>query len=365
MKRSRLPRPAWLGVAYRARSLGARGPRPGPIVRSAGRVLSVWLLIGFVATAASAGAAAQAGSEGEVGVLAQGVATPPPGQVAWRVVEDTAEAGGRAGFELRAVGFAIATEGAMRLTDQASGREVQLEPGEASFVPDASTERRESLSGQDVGYLRIALVQADKVTDPGGDTLRFSGEPFLSPSVERGLTLAYGRPRGDEEQFLPNSAGRMLVLVLDGAVELSVDSGLPSVLEAGDAIDVVGTGSIRAAGSDAFYAVASIDLNVPGSDMDEDGFDDGPCQFPDGPEPNAPDGDGDGLSDQRELICAYPLATNPNDPDTDDDGLNDYEERFVYGTIPVDPDGDRDGFSDGEEIAADADPHDGNDTPER
>jgi hypothetical protein len=330
-----------------------------------GRVASACFRAFAAAVAVLASAAAQAGSEGEVGVLAQGTATPPPGQVAWRVVEDMAEAGGRAGFELRALGFAIATEGALRLTDQASGRQTQLEPGEASFVPDASTERRESVSGQDISYVRIALVPAEKATDPGGDTLRFSGEPFLSPSVERGLTLAYGRPRGDEEQFLPNTGGPMLVLVLDGAIQLSTESGLPTFLEAGEAIDVVGTGSIRAAGDDAFYALASIDLNVPGSDMDDNGFPDGPCEFPDGPTPNAPDSDGDGLSDERELICAYPLATDPNDPDTDDDGLNDYEERFVYGTIPVDPDGDRDGFSDGEEVAADSDPHDGNDTPER
>lgn len=58
------------------------------------------------------------------------------------------------------------------------------------------------------------------------------------------------------------------------------------------------------------------------------------------------DSDGDGLSDQQEII----LGTNPLRTDSDDDGLTDYEEVNIYLTDPLNPDSDGDGLSDYEEI---------------
>ena len=58
------------------------------------------------------------------------------------------------------------------------------------------------------------------------------------------------------------------------------------------------------------------------------------------------DSDGDGLSDQQEII----LGANPLRADSDDDGLTDYEEVNIYLTSPLNPDSDGDGLSDYEEI---------------
>ena len=58
------------------------------------------------------------------------------------------------------------------------------------------------------------------------------------------------------------------------------------------------------------------------------------------------DSDGDGLSDEQEMI----LGTNLLSPDSDDDGLTDYQEVSIYLTNPLNPDSDGDGLSDYEEI---------------
>lgn len=56
------------------------------------------------------------------------------------------------------------------------------------------------------------------------------------------------------------------------------------------------------------------------------------------------DSDGDGVTDDQEVID----GTDPNNPDTDGDGINDGEEKDL-GTDALDPDSDDDGLTDGEE----------------
>ncbi|MFO7976805.1 MAG: hypothetical protein R6V12_19510, partial [Candidatus Hydrogenedentota bacterium] len=64
------------------------------------------------------------------------------------------------------------------------------------------------------------------------------------------------------------------------------------------------------------------------------------------------DDDGDGLDNQTEDY----LGTNRDAPDTDGDGLSDGDEVLVYNTLPLHWDTDGDGESDGDEVVSGTDP---------
>jgi len=71
-----------------------------------------------------------------------------------------------------------------------------------------------------------------------------------------------------------------------------------------------------------------------------------------GTDPDNPDTDGDGLNDGAEKD----IGTDPLNPDTDGDGLSDGDEVLDHRTDPLNPDTDGDGLSDGKEIEIGTDP---------
>lgn len=88
-------------------------------------------------------------------------------------------------------------------------------------------------------------------------------------------------------------------------------------------------------------------------DTDNDGISDGDAVLVYGLDPLNPDSDGDGISDGDEL---NKYRTDPLSADSDEDGLTDYEEIFVYGSDPNNEDTSGDGLTDGEVVEMGEDP---------
>jgi hypothetical protein len=161
-------------------------------------------------------------------LLVRGETTLTGEAMAWRVVRDVAETHAEAGFERRALGFAVATSNftPLLLTDQATGSASRLAWGEAAFVRDGTFQRRESLGNGADAYLRIGLFAAASSTDSGGDRLLFAGPAFETPAGPVLLVLFRVDLEPGAAFPLPPSAGETLVLVEQGEAELEV-GGLP------------------------------------------------------------------------------------------------------------------------------------------
>jgi hypothetical protein len=97
--------------------------------------------------------------------------------------------------------------------------------------------------------------------------------------------------------------------------------------------------------SDADEATHGTDLTNP--DNDGDGLTDGDDVNTHGTDPNKADGDDDGLTDGDDVNTH---GTDPNKADGDDDGLTDGDEVNTHETDPNKADSDDDGLTDGDEV---------------
>ncbi len=192
---------------------------------------------------------------GHAEVVAHGVAPLPSGQIAWRVVEDTADLADDAPIEERALGFALAEEGAILINDLSYGTQARLASGEAAFVPNGVQQQRVSLGQAAARHYRIALVPAREADDAGGDRMILDGDGFTGPADDGGhdLDLLRDVVRPNEQSEIPDTGFPSLVLATDGEINVEVnDGGRPVVLAAGEAavvegdVIVLGTGTTKA-----------------------------------------------------------------------------------------------------------------------
>ncbi|MGH2533205.1 MAG: hypothetical protein ACRDJW_12975 [Thermomicrobiales bacterium] len=202
-------------------------------------------------------------AQGHAQVVAHGVAPMPAAQIAWRVVQDTAEPNEEAQPEVRALGFALADEDAIVVNDLTYGTQTRLAPGEASFVLDGVTQHRASLTDGSVPYYRIALVPVEQAGDAGGDSLLYAGDGFGAPDGNHDLNLVRDVLTTGESTAMSDSGFPTLVLATAGEIEVEV-SGDTVTLAAGEAAEYSGNLTITGnSDGEAAFVAAVIGPAVP------------------------------------------------------------------------------------------------------
>lgn len=240
-------------------------PRTRLFGATAALVVLGLLLAGPVGTLALLQAAVNGPSpaQGHAEVVAHGVSHMPADQVAWRVVQDTAEPNEEAQPEVRALGFALADADAIVVNDLTYGTQARLAPGEASFVADGVTQHRASLTDGDGPYYRIALVPADQAGDDGGDDLLHAGDGFGAPAGNHDLDLVRDVLTSGESTAIDDSGFPVLVLATAGEIEVEV-GGETATLAAGEAAEYAGNLTITGeSDEDAAFVAAVVGPAAP------------------------------------------------------------------------------------------------------
>ncbi len=201
-------------------------------------------------TSVSAQDVSLAGDHSEV--IAQGVDTLTGKSMAWRVVQDTAESLGEAGFEERALGFVIATDGALLLTDEATGARAVLAPGEGAFTSEGSLQSREGTAQSATSYVRVGLVDASEADNGNGDEVLYAGSGFTAPSGDYEIELIGVKLGPNESTQLPTTSNS-LVFVTEGSVTVGSET-----IDAGGATTIAGPVQLQAGQDAARVYVATI-----------------------------------------------------------------------------------------------------------
>jgi len=269
---------------------------------------------------------------GHAAVIAQGVATMPADDLAWRIVRDSAEPLSEAEPRERALGFSLADGEPILVNDIGAGTQTRLAAGEAAFVAEGAQQERASLSDAPVPYYRIALVPTPQATETDDDDLIFASDGFSAPPGEAGRDIDLVRDvlAGGESTALPAFDAPTVILSTLGTVQITAETGESVSLSAGEAIAVTGELTVGNDGeTDASFVAAMIGSEVPP-------LDDGPSDLtlavwacPDGLEADAVRTAVSGGDDATLADCAAAASdfeTTVTTPDDDELTLADAEE---------------------------------------
>jgi Bacterial TSP3 repeat len=283
-------------------------------------------------------------------VIAQGVVDFPDGQFAWTLDEERVD---QAGTQVDPQGsqFILADDGAL-MVSSGDGRRALLAPGEAVYDPRSLPASLTAVDAAGASYWSILLIggqfeAAPTVIEPGAGARDVNlvrdvlapGESLSIPSTIPEFVLVTAGTVTVADSRLAVNAGASTTIVADTAL---INAGTePATLV------VVVIGDLVGAAPEAPVTTATpttVAGSVPASTAPASA-----TTIPTNTEPVAPaefDSDGDGLSDEDEIV----IGSDPNNPDTDGDGLSDYEEASgAFNSDPTLADTDSDGLSDGEE----------------
>lgn len=187
---------------------------------------------------------------------AHGVAVLPSdgaGRIAWRVVADRTDTSSGGAPIQRALGFVLALDAPVLVSDETSGVRDLVPAGGAAFVPSGATEIRTSTTASPASYLRIGLVAPDEAASPADGRMVLAGAAFAAPEGPRSIVLAGASLASGEALVLPASEHPAVIVITRGSV-----SGDGVVLGAGQAQEFTGAQHFRAGEGGATVAVLSI-----------------------------------------------------------------------------------------------------------
>lgn len=193
-------------------------------------------------------------------VIAQGVATLPAEQIAWRITLATTPPVSASARNLP--GFIVGDQGVLLLNNTQAKQKTRLTPGEAAFVP-AGAQVQETQLEAPLSYYRIDLVPPDQAANPGNDAEVFVGLPFDAPSGEHDIDLARDVLEADETIELPldDQPAPVLLLVTAGQIGLvpaKNPSAEPVPLPAGQGVALNGAVTAQAGPDGASIVIAVI-----------------------------------------------------------------------------------------------------------
>jgi hypothetical protein len=221
------------------------GPLHDPRNRqSSSRRWLIFLLVAVLLTPIGAVVAGQlttntgSPATGHAQVITQGIAEMAGQDVVWRLVERTALPRAQATFSDQALGFVLASEEPILLTNAVgTGDEnvARLAAGEAFLVNAGTRQKRASMTDQPVTYLSLELVARADVNLVGEGRLVFTTDAFTAPTGSHDLDLVRDVLAGQEETIIPDSGQSNVILASEGAIDVVPTIGQMRTLQAGEA----------------------------------------------------------------------------------------------------------------------------------
>jgi hypothetical protein len=198
-------------------------------------------------------------------VIAQGVVPLPQPQASWRIESISAPLPDKSKSQTWPLGFVLADNGAILVTDQATGNETRLASGEASLVRDQTNQTRSSLGTSAATYFELGLLPAGhEKSIASGSKLVFQSKAFTAPKGNRDLDLVRDVLAPKETGKIADQGSPVLLLVTAGTLDVKTASGAtPVALKIGEAQLFTGNLTLSPSGTaHATYVAAVIGPEV-------------------------------------------------------------------------------------------------------